>query len=83
MRHLAGDALGHGRAFLLRLVREHRPAHHVADRPDVRQVGAAVLVHHHEALVVELETRRGGVQALGVRHPSDGDDELVAVQCFA
>jgi hypothetical protein len=32
---LAGDALGDGDALFLGLVREHRAAHHVADRPDV------------------------------------------------
>ena len=53
---LAGDALGDRDAFLLGLVREHRAAHDVADRPDVRQVGAAVVVDRDEAALVE---RRG------------------------
>ena len=39
-----------------RLVREHRPANDVADRPDVLEVGPAVVVDRHEAALVE---RRG------------------------
>src|SRR5260221_13401927 len=49
VRVLPGDALGHGHALLLRLVREHRPAHHVADRPHASETRAAVLVHDDEA----------------------------------
>ena len=44
MAMLAGDALGHRHALFLGLVRQHRAAHHVAHRPDVGQVGAAVVV---------------------------------------
>ena len=54
---LAGDALGDRHALLLGLVREHRAAHHVADRPDVRQVGPAVVVDLDEAALVELQAR--------------------------
>jgi hypothetical protein len=39
MTVLAGDDLGHHDAFLGTLVRQHRPAHHVANRVHPRQVG--------------------------------------------
>jgi hypothetical protein len=51
---LARDALRDRDALLLRLVREHRAAHDVADRPHVRQVGAALVVDLDEAALVEL-----------------------------
>jgi hypothetical protein len=52
MRSATDDAL------FLGLVREHRAAHDVADRPHVRQVGLAVVVDRHEAALVDGETRR-------------------------
>jgi hypothetical protein len=52
---LASDALGHRHPFFLGLVREHRAAHHVADGPHARQVGAAFVVNHDRAALVELE----------------------------
>ncbi len=55
---LARDALRDRDAFLFRLVREHGAAHDVADRPDVRQVGAALVVDRDEAARVELEPDR-------------------------
>ena len=60
---LAGDALGHRHAFFLGLVRQHRPAHDVADRPHARQVGAALVVDDDGAALVELQAHGLGVQA--------------------
>src|SRR3989441_11760169 len=68
---LPGDDLGHHHALVLALVREHRPAHHVADGVDARQAGAAVLVDLDEALGVQLEADILGAQAIGVRHAAD------------
>src|SRR4029079_880124 len=61
VRLLAGDALGDRDALLFRLVREHRPAHDVADRIDVRQVRAAFVVDFDEAARVALQADRIGV----------------------
>ena len=80
---LAGDALGHRDALFLGLVRQHRAAHDVADRPDVRQVGLAVVVDHDGAALVELQADRLGVQADGVGHAADRDDQLVARRASA
>ena len=74
---LAGDALGNRHALFFGLVRQHRAAHHVAHRPDVRQVGLAVAVHGHEAAFVQLQAHGVGVQAAGVGHTADRDDQLV------
>src|SRR4029078_9539820 len=45
---LSRDALGDRDPFVFGLVREHWPAHHVADRPDVRKVRPAIAVDGHE-----------------------------------
>ena len=52
---LAGDDFGDRDAFLEALVREHRPAHAVADRPDAFDAGAAMLVDDDAAAIVELD----------------------------
>ena len=54
---LAGDALGDRDALLLGLVREHRAAHDVADRPDVGEIGLALVVDGDEAALVERRAR--------------------------
>ena len=82
VRLLAGDALGHHHALLLGLVGEHRSAHHVADRPDIRQVGPAIVVHGDEAPLIQLQAHAGSIQSLRIRNPADRNDEPVALQCF-
>ena len=82
MRLLAGDALGDRHPLLLGLVREHRPAHHVADRPDIGQVAPAVAVDGYEAALIQLEAHGGRVQAFGIGQPADGNDQAVTIQCF-
>jgi hypothetical protein len=72
-RHQLGD---HDRLFH-RLVRQHRAAHHVAHRPHARQVGLAVVVDLDLAALVELEADGFGVEAVGVGHAADGDDQAV------
>ena len=76
MRLLSRDALGHRHAFFFRLVCEHGPAHHVADRPHAFEIRAAVLVRGDEA-ALELEADCFGVQALGVGDAADRDDEPI------
>src|SRR6185437_3144118 len=51
---LAGDPLGHRHAFLGTLVRQHRAAHRVADRPNAIDAGVVVLVDHDAAALVQL-----------------------------
>jgi hypothetical protein len=48
--------------------------------PHAGQVGAAVVVHHDGAALVELQAHGFGVQAGGVGHAADRDDELVDLQ---
>src|SRR5690606_17662120 len=73
----AGDQLGHGDAFLEALVRQHRAAHAVADRPDTVHAGVAVLVHLDLAAVGELHPGPVGEQAPGRRAAAHGHQQLV------
>src|SRR5690606_36443471 len=73
----AGDQLGHRDAFLEALVRQHRPAHAVAHRPDAVDAGVAVLVDLDLAAVVELHAAVVGQQALGRGLAPDGHQQLV------
>ena len=77
------DALGHGHAFFLGLVRQHGATHHVAHGPDAGQVGPAIAIDHDGAALVQLQAHGLGVQADGVGHAADGDDELVHVERLA
>ncbi len=74
---LASDALGHRDTFFFSLVRQHRPSDHIADRPDTRHVGTAVGINFDGTALVKLQTNRIAIQALGVRHTTDGDDQLI------
>ena len=80
MAVLARHALGHGNALLLGLVRQHRPAHHVTHRPDAGQIAAAVAIDHNRATLVELQANRIRVEAHGVGHAANRDDQLVNVE---
>src|SRR5205814_1562900 len=71
------DPLRDGHAFFLGLVRQHRPAHHVAYGPDVGQVGPAIPVHRDEPSFIQFHAYGSGVQALGIGHPANGNDEAV------
>src|SRR3546814_15532891 len=70
----AGDQLGHRDAFLEALVRQHRAAHAVADRPHAVDAGVAVLVDLDHAALVELHAGPFGPPAAACgpaagRHP--------------
>ena len=73
----AGDQLGHGDAFLEALVRQHRAAHAVTDRPDAVHAGVAVLVHHDLAALVDLHAGALGQQAAGGGTAAHGHQQLV------
>ena len=82
MRLLAGDPFGHRDALFLGLVREHRSAHDIADRPDVLEVGPAIAVDRDEAALVEHQAHAFRIQADRVRYAANRDDELLAGQCL-
>jgi hypothetical protein len=77
---LAGHQLGNHDALFHRLVRQHRAGDDVADRPDTRQVGTAMAVDVDRPRSVELEADGFGIQAVGVGHAADGDDQAVGVE---
>ena len=59
------------------LVREHRLADDVADREDVRHVGAHLLVDGDEAAVAHRDARLLGADLLAVRAAPDRDQHQV------
>src|SRR5215470_1680309 len=67
-------------AFLLRLVGEHRTPHHIADRPDVGEIGAAIAVDLDEPALIELEPDAVRAEARGIRNPPYGDDQSLALK---
>ena len=80
MPMLASNALSHGNALFLGLVRQHRAAHHIANRPDVGQVGFAVSVGHNRAALVQLQSDSFRGKPNRVGNAANRDDELVYVQ---
>src|SRR6185436_3122904 len=62
MSGLARDHLGYRHPLFRGLVREHRTAHYVADRVDVGQIGAAVIIDFDEAAAIQLETDAFGAE---------------------
>ena len=73
----AGDQFGDRDAFLEALVRQHRAAHAVADRPHAIDAGVAVLVDFDQAALVELHAGAVGQQALGRGATADANQQLV------
>ena len=65
-RLVAGDHFRRHLAFVHRLVRQHGLADDVADGEDVRHVGALLLVHRDEALLVDLDAGVLGTDQLAV-----------------
>ncbi len=74
---VSGDDFGGDLAFVRRLVRQHRIADDVADRIDVRHVGAHLDVHRDEAALVDGHT--GGIRTdvASVGTPPDGHQHTV------
>ena len=74
---LAGDDF-HGGARLARgLVRKHHAARDVADGVDGRVGGLLFLVHHEEALFVELGLGVFEAEVFAVRRAAHGDEDAV------
>src|SRR6185437_3193279 len=73
----AGDQFGNRDAFLEALVRQHRAAHAVTDRPDAIDAGVAVRVDFDLATLVDLDAGTFGQQALGGGATADSHQQLV------
>jgi len=76
----AGDQLGDGNAFFTGLVRQHRTAHAVADRPHAIDAGVAVFVHRDLAALSQLHAAVVRQQALGSRAPAHRNQQLVELR---
>ena len=70
-RLVAGDHLRRDLAFVRRLVREHGLAADVADRVDVRHVGAQLLVDRDVAALVDVDAGRLRVDLAAVGAAAD------------
>ncbi len=77
MTRQAGDQFGHRDAFLEALVRQHRAAHAVADRPHAIHAGVAMPVDLDLAAVGDLDARAVGQQVLGGGLAAHGHQQLV------
>src|SRR5205085_5239587 len=74
---LAGDHLGRDDALVGRLVGEHRVAGDVADRVDVRNVGALPLVDGDDPALVHLHPARPQLEQVPVGAAAGGDEDAV------
>src|SRR6185295_18339435 len=74
---LAGDQVGDHHSFFFTLVREHWPAHKVADGPDVRRGGPALVIDGDEATLVDLHAGAVTEQIFGIRATANRYDDLV------
>ena len=79
-RFVASQPFDHHDPFLHALVRQHGTAHHVADGVDLRRIGGAKVVDEQKAALIEVHAAVLGEQALGERHPTHSDDQLVDVE---
>ena len=74
------DQVRDHQALFLALVREHRAAHHIAHRPDMRHGRAAVLIDDDKATLVDFDARTLREQPLRIGTTSDCNDHLVELQ---
>ena len=77
---LPGDDLGHGDAFVLGLVGQHRPLDHVADGVEALDVGGIVAVDRDLAALGHGHAERVEAEALGVGFAAGGDEDDVGVE---
>ncbi len=78
----AGDQLGDRDAFLEALVRQHRPAHAVADRPYAIDAGVAMRIDFDLAALVDLDPGAFCQQALCGGAAAHGHQQLVHGQAL-
>ena len=75
---LPGDHLGGDDAFLLGLVREHRAGNAIADREDVRQVGAHLVVDEISPRLPTSSPSAAASMPVERRPAADRDEHVVA-----
>ena len=61
-------------------MRQHRPADHVTDGIDTRQVGTALIIDMDKAALVQQQAGFRGSQAVGIRAPANRDDQAIELQ---
>ena len=69
-------------ALVFGLVRQHWTRNHVADGPDAGNIGRIVVINDHASAFVELDPEFLETQTLGVRHPTDRDQNDIGLDRF-
>ena len=77
MRLVACDHFGGDLAFVARFVSEHRLAADVADRVDVRDVGAQLLVDRNVTALVDVDAGRFGFDLAPVGPAADRHEDVI------
>ncbi len=80
MAGLAGDDFRARDAFVLGLVRQHRPRDDVADRIDALHAGREMRVDLDAAAIVERDAGFLQAEAIGVGHAADADQHHIGFQ---
>ena len=80
MAGLAGEDFGDRDAFLLRLVRQHRPGDDVADGIDAGDIGAEMRIDDDAAAIVLLHAGGFEAEAFGVGHAPDRDQHDIGFE---
>src|SRR6478735_890930 len=73
------DVLDAGDSLFLRLVREHRAAHDVANGVEAGNVGAKVIVDRDSSARIELDAYGVQAEPSGVRNATDRDQYAIAL----
>ena len=79
MARLTGDELHASRAFFLCLVGQHRPANHVTNGKNTRDVGLEMMVNFDKAALVHLHPGLGEAQLVSEGLAANGDEHHVGL----
>ncbi len=82
MARLASKYLGDRNTFILCLVCQHRPVDHVADGIDAIHICLVVTVGDDAAPTIEFHTHILEPKTLRVWHPTDGNENDIAIDGF-
>ena len=77
---LPGNHIRHHHALFGGLVGQHRATHHVADGPQARHLGRAVVIHLDEATLVGRQADGVEAEVVGVGHAANRHDQAIDFQ---
>src|SRR5215208_197860 len=79
---VTADDLSHRDAFVLGLMRQHRPGDHVADRVDARHVAGKLRIDDHAAAIVQADADVVQPQPLRIGHAPDRHEHHIGFNSF-